>query len=69
MVWSDDGLPVISADPELTLPHPRAHLRAFVLRPWLDIQPYAQLPAYGWVTDLMRSPAARRRPGRHETPP
>jgi len=28
-----------------------------VLRPWLDIQPYAQLPGYGWVTDLIRSPA------------
>jgi 2-amino-4-hydroxy-6-hydroxymethyldihydropteridine diphosphokinase len=49
--------PVVSADPALTLPHPRAHLRAFVLRPWLDIEPYAQLPAHGWVTDLMRTPA------------
>ena len=57
MVWSDNELPVISADPQLTLPHPRAHLRAFVLRPWLDIQPYAQLPGHGWVTDLMRTPA------------
>lgn len=57
MVWQDDGTPVISDDPELTLPHPRAHLRAFVLRPWLDIQPYAQLPGHGWVTDLMRSPS------------
>ncbi|HKD97275.1 MAG TPA: 2-amino-4-hydroxy-6-hydroxymethyldihydropteridine diphosphokinase [Micromonosporaceae bacterium] len=56
MVWSDDGLPVVSGDPELTLPHPRAHERAFVLRPWLDIQPYAQLPGYGWVTDLMLTP-------------
>jgi 2-amino-4-hydroxy-6-hydroxymethyldihydropteridine diphosphokinase len=55
MVWSGDGLPIVSDDPELTLPHPRAHLRAFVLRPWLDIQPYAQIPAYGWVTDLMRT--------------
>ncbi|HEY1488250.1 MAG TPA: 2-amino-4-hydroxy-6-hydroxymethyldihydropteridine diphosphokinase [Micromonosporaceae bacterium] len=55
MVWSDDGLPVISTDPELTLPHPRAHLRAFVLRPWLDIQPYAQVPGFGWLTDLMRT--------------
>jgi 2-amino-4-hydroxy-6-hydroxymethyldihydropteridine diphosphokinase len=55
MVWSDDGLPVISTDPRLTLPHPRAHVRAFVLRPWLDIQPYAQVPGYGWVTDLMRT--------------
>jgi len=56
MVWTEDGLPVLSGDPALTLPHPRAHLRAFVLRPWLDIQPYAQLPDYGWVTDLMSTP-------------
>lgn len=55
-VWSDDGVPVVSDDPRLTLPHPRAHLRAFVLRPWLDIQPYAQLPGHGWVFDLVREP-------------
>jgi 2-amino-4-hydroxy-6-hydroxymethyldihydropteridine diphosphokinase len=56
MVWTEDGLPVLSSDPTLTLPHPRAHLRAFVLRPWLDIQPYAQLPDHGWLTDVMRTP-------------
>ena len=56
-VWTDEGEPVVSADPELTLPHPRAHLRAFVLRPWIDIAPYAQLPGYGWVADLLRSEA------------
>jgi 2-amino-4-hydroxy-6-hydroxymethyldihydropteridine diphosphokinase len=56
MVWRDDGAPVRCADPRLTLPHPRAHLRAFVLRPWLDIQPYAQLPEHGWVFDLVRRP-------------
>jgi len=56
-VTSSVGGPVISTDPELTLPHPRAHLRAFVLRPWLDIEPYAQLPGYGWVTDLLRTEA------------
>jgi 2-amino-4-hydroxy-6-hydroxymethyldihydropteridine diphosphokinase len=54
-VWTADGAPVISADPELTLPHPRARLRAFVLRPWLDIQPYAQLAGHGWVYDLVRA--------------
>lgn len=54
-VWDDDGQPVTTDDPELTLPHPRAHLRAFVLRPWLDIQPYAQLPGYGWLYDLVRA--------------
>jgi len=52
-VWNDDGAPVVSADPALTLPHPRAHLRAFVLRPWIDIQPYGRLPGHGWLTDLM----------------
>jgi 2-amino-4-hydroxy-6-hydroxymethyldihydropteridine diphosphokinase len=56
-VWSDDGEPVISDDPSLTLPHPRAHLRAFVLRPWLDIAPYAQLPGYGSVQELLRGDA------------
>jgi 2-amino-4-hydroxy-6-hydroxymethyldihydropteridine diphosphokinase len=56
-VWSDDDEPVISDDPRLTLPHPRAHLRAFVLRPWLDIAPYAQLPGYGSVQELLRTDA------------
>ncbi|MFF5053348.1 2-amino-4-hydroxy-6-hydroxymethyldihydropteridine diphosphokinase [Micromonospora sp. NPDC000663] len=54
-VWGDDDEPVLSDDPELTLPHPRAHLRAFVLRPWIDIQPYGRLPGHGWLTDLLTS--------------
>lgn len=52
-VWDDHDQPVLSDDPELTLPHPRAHLRAFVLRPWADIQPYGRLPGHGWLTDLL----------------
>jgi 2-amino-4-hydroxy-6-hydroxymethyldihydropteridine diphosphokinase len=56
-VWDTDDHPVISSDPDLTLPHPRAHQRAFVLRPWLDIQPYAQLPGHGALTDLLTDPA------------
>ncbi|GGJ97389.1 2-amino-4-hydroxy-6-hydroxymethyldihydropteridine diphosphokinase [Pilimelia anulata] len=53
-VWDDADAPVYSDDPELTLPHPRAHLRAFVLRPWIDIQPYGELPGRGWLTDLLQ---------------
>lgn len=41
------------ADPELTLPHPRAHERAFVLAPWLDVDPSAVLPGRGRVADLL----------------
>ena len=56
-VWDADDQPVLSDDPELTLPHPRAHQRAFVLRSWIDIQPYGQLPGHGWLTDLLNDPA------------
>ena len=34
---------VESDDPELTLPHPYAHQRAFVLVPWLAADPDAKL--------------------------
>ncbi|GAA2115592.1 2-amino-4-hydroxy-6-hydroxymethyldihydropteridine diphosphokinase [Actinomadura alba] len=43
---------VSSTDPDLTLPHPRAHERAFVLVPWADIEPNTLLPGYGRVGDL-----------------
>ncbi|MYM20862.1 2-amino-4-hydroxy-6-hydroxymethyldihydropteridine diphosphokinase [Brevibacterium sp. 5221] len=36
-----------SADPELLLPHPRAHDRAFVLVPWLELRPHAALAVPG----------------------
>lgn len=43
----------VSNSPGLTLPHPRAHERAFVLAPWYDADPQAQLPGYGPVKDLL----------------
>jgi 7,8-dihydro-6-hydroxymethylpterin-pyrophosphokinase len=36
----------------LTLPHPRAHLRAFVLVPWSLMDPDAELVGYGSVKKL-----------------
>ena len=50
----------ISAGPQLILPHPRAHERAFVLVPWLDLDPRAQLPGRGAVAGLLAAlgPAA-----------
>ena len=44
---------VVSGDPVLTLPHPRAHERAFVLAPWHDIDAEASLPGRGPVADLL----------------
>ncbi len=44
---------VTSDDPELTLPHPRAHERAFVLVPWLEADPGAELTGFGPVADLV----------------
>lgn len=44
---------VVDDDPELTLPHPRAAERAFVLLPWAEIDPTAQLPGHGPVVDLL----------------
>lgn len=41
-----------SADPALTLPHPRAHERGFVLLPWLDADPQAHLVGWGSVAQL-----------------
>jgi 2-amino-4-hydroxy-6-hydroxymethyldihydropteridine diphosphokinase len=44
---------MVSDDPVLTLPHPRAHERAFVLAPWHDVDPEAQLPGHGPVAALL----------------
>ncbi|POX55695.1 2-amino-4-hydroxy-6-hydroxymethyldihydropteridine diphosphokinase [Streptomyces sp. Ru71] len=44
---------VVSDDPQLTLPHPRAHERAFVLAPWYDVEPEAELPGRGAIGPLL----------------
>ncbi|MEV4440002.1 2-amino-4-hydroxy-6-hydroxymethyldihydropteridine diphosphokinase [Streptomyces sp. NPDC049577] len=44
---------VVSDDPALTLPHPRAHERAFVLVPWYDVDPEAVVPGRGTVAELL----------------
>lgn len=39
--------------PGLTLPHPRAHERAFVLLPWVEVEPGAAIPAVGAVREIL----------------
>jgi 2-amino-4-hydroxy-6-hydroxymethyldihydropteridine diphosphokinase len=43
---------VVSDDPVLTIPHPRAHVRGFVLTPWATIDPNCVIPAQGRVIEL-----------------
>ena len=45
---------VVSDDPRLLLPHPRAAAREFVLGPWLTVDPDAVLPGAGRVDELLR---------------
>lgn len=64
------GVEVTSRDDELTLPHPFAHVRAFVLIPWLDVDPDAVLEVSGEPRPVRRlldelDPAERA--GVHDT--
>jgi 2-amino-4-hydroxy-6-hydroxymethyldihydropteridine diphosphokinase len=40
-------------DDDLVLPHPKAHDRAFVLAPWQDVEPDAELLDHGPVAELL----------------
>ena len=40
-------------DESLTLPHPRAAERAFVLQPWYDVEPDAEIPDAGPIVELL----------------
>ncbi|MBF4162623.1 2-amino-4-hydroxy-6-hydroxymethyldihydropteridine diphosphokinase [Nocardioides acrostichi] len=42
-----------SDEPHLVLPHPRAAQRAFVLKPWFDLEPDAVLPDAGPISELL----------------
>lgn len=71
VVWcAEDGRPCRSDDPELVLPHPQAHRRAFVLVPWLEVEPDAELEVDGRthrVRDLLAGLDAAEREGVHRT--
>jgi len=43
---------VVSDDPRLLLPHPRAAERLFVLDPWLSLDPDGEIPGRGRIADL-----------------
>lgn len=42
-------------DGNLVVPHPRAHVRSFVLGPWLELDPAAVFPGRGSVSELLES--------------
>ena len=59
--WADRTLDIdlilfggrVISDERLTVPHPRAHERDFVLAPWLALDPNAVLMGHGRVADLL----------------
>lgn len=46
-LYSDDGDEITVDTPDLTVPHPRAHERAFVLVPWHEVDAEARLGGRG----------------------
>lgn len=59
--WGDRTLDIdlilfggrVLQDDRLTVPHPRAHERDFVLAPWLALDPNAVLMGHGRVAELL----------------
>lgn len=68
--WGDRTLDIdlilyggrVLQDERLTVPHPRAHERDFVLAPWLDLDPHAVLMGHGRVADLLAAIGDTTRP-------
>ncbi|MDR2897164.1 MAG: dihydroneopterin aldolase [Propionibacteriaceae bacterium] len=53
---------LVIEDPRLTIPHPRAYQRAFVLRPWLEVEPAARLADHhlsDWLVKVYDQPLNR----------
>ncbi len=50
----------ICNDPQLTLPHPRMHLRAFVLAPLAEIAPQVFIPGYGAIGNMLAACADQK---------
>ncbi|CDQ47191.1 MULTISPECIES: 2-amino-4-hydroxy-6-hydroxymethyldihydropteridine diphosphokinase [Mycolicibacterium] len=62
----DNGVELLCSERDLTLPHPHAHERAFVLIPWLAADPDAELSGRP-VADLLAELAAEERDGVRRT--
>ncbi len=68
--WGDRTLDIdlilyggrVLRDERLTVPHPRAHERDFVLAPWHDLDPDAVLMGHGRVADLLARVGDTTRP-------
>jgi len=54
---------LVASDTEVTVPHPRAHQRAFVLLPWAQMAPLAKLPGPNGGPVAQLAEAAPDRPG------
>jgi 2-amino-4-hydroxy-6-hydroxymethyldihydropteridine diphosphokinase len=60
LVDVDRSVRTVHTGPELILPHPRAARRAFVLKPWLDVEPDAVLLGKGVRELLAQLPESER---------
>lgn len=54
----EDGDEVQSDTEALTVPHPRAWQRPFVIEPWLQVEPDAELPGHGRIDALAAAGSA-----------
>ncbi|MCL4774927.1 MAG: 2-amino-4-hydroxy-6-hydroxymethyldihydropteridine diphosphokinase [Burkholderiaceae bacterium] len=60
LLASDADAPLRIDSPSLVLPHPRMHLRAFVLAPLAELDPRLTVPGHGHVADLLAACTGQR---------